>query len=235
MPFYLLSLPPTVKIMHETTLSVLLGLAVADAVLHTLAGPDHYLPFVMIAKSRGYSILRALAWTFVCGIGHVGSALLIALVFMYASHLLTESDMEWLNENRGDLAAWALIGFGAAYMIYAMRHNWLHHHHRHAHGHELIHNHAPNITPWIIFIIFVLGPCEALLPLLAPAAALGSYAVALVTIAFSICTIATMMLAVALGLKGLSLLRFAWLESHSGEVAGATIMLCGVAIAFFGL
>ena len=73
------------------------------------------------------------------------------------------------------------------------------------------------------------------MPLLAPAAALGAYAVALVTIVFSICTIATMMFAVVLGLKGLSLLRFAWLESHSGEVAGATIMLCGVAIAFFGL
>ena len=44
-----------------------------------------------------------------------------------------------------------------------------------------------------------------------------------------------MMLAVALGLKGLSLLRFNWLETHSGEVAGATIMLCGIAIAFLGL
>ncbi len=221
--------------MFDPTLTVLLGLAVADAVLHTLAGPDHYLPFVMIAKSRGYSMLRALVWTFVCGIGHVGSALLIALLFMYASHLLTEARMEWINENRGNLAAWALIGFGAAYMIYAMRHNWLHRHHSHEHGHELIHSHSGHVTPWIIFIIFVLGPCEALLPLLAPAAALGAGAVALVTIVFSICTIATMMLAVAVGLKGLSLLRFHWLETHSGEVAGGTIMLCGIAIAFLDL
>ncbi len=221
--------------MNETTLTVLLGLAVADAVLHTLAGPDHYLPFVMIAKSRGYGVLRALAWTFVCGIGHVGSALLIALLFMYASHLLSESDMEWLNENRGSLAAWALIGFGAAYMIYSVRRSWLHHHHHHAHGQELIHNHAGNITPWIIFIIFVLGPCEALLPLLVPAAALGSTAVALVATVFSVCTIATMMAAVATGVMGLSLLHFDWLERHSGEVAGATIMLCGIAIAFLGL
>ena len=60
-------------------------------------------------------------------------------------------------------------------------------------------------------------------------------AVVLVTVVFSFCTIATMMLTVALGLKGLSLLRFNWLETHSGEVAGATIMLCGVAIAFLGL
>lgn len=220
---------------ETTTLSLLLSLAVADAVIHTLAGPDHYLPFIMIAKTRGYSMLRALGWTFVCGIGHVGSALLIALVFMYASHLLSESNMEWLNENRGDLAAWALIGFGAAYLIYSLRRSWLHKHHTHRHGHALLEKGSKNITPWVIFIIFVLGPCEALLPILAPAAALGAGSVALVTIVFSICTIATMMLAVALGVKGLSLLRFHWLEHHSGEVAGATIMLCGIAIAFLGL
>ena len=104
-----------------TTLSILLGLAVADAVVHTIAGPDHYLPFIMIARSRGYSMMRALIWTLLCGIGHVGSALFIALLFMYASHLLSESNMEWINENRGDLAAWALIGFGAAYLIYSLR------------------------------------------------------------------------------------------------------------------
>lgn len=221
--------------MPETTLSVLIGLAIADAVVHTLAGPDHYLPFVMIAKNRGYSMLRALSWTLVCGIGHVGSALLIAMIFMYASHLLSESNMEWINENRGNLAAWALIGFGAAYLIYSLRKSWLHRHHSHQHGHELIERRGGNITPWIIFIIFVLGPCEALLPLLAPAVALGAGAVAAVTVVFSICTIATMMLAVALGVKGLSLIRFRWLEHHSGEVAGATIMFCGIAIAFLGL
>ena len=142
----------------DTTLNILLGLAMGDAVLHTLAGPDHYLPFVMIARSRGYSTLRALGWTFVCGIGHVGSALIIALLFMYASNLISETDMEWLNENRGNLAAWALIGFGAAYFIYALRRNWLSHHHGHEHGHNLLGTQNKNITPWIIFIIFVLGP-----------------------------------------------------------------------------
>lgn len=217
--------------MLDTTLTLLLGAAVADAVIHTLAGPDHYLPFVVIARSRGYSMLRALVWTLVCGIGHVGSALLI----VYASHLLSESEMEWLNENRGALAAWALIGFGAAYLLYSLRRSWLNRHQEHAHGHHLASAPQGNITPWIIFIIFVLGPCEALLPLLAPAAVLGTGSVVAVTLVFSICTIATMMLAVAISLRGLSFLRSSWLEHHSGEVAGGTLMLCGAAIAFLGL
>lgn len=221
--------------MPDTTLTILLSAAVADAVIHTLAGPDHYLPFVVIARSRGYSTLRALAWTFICGIGHVGSALLIALLFMYASNLLSETEMDWINENRGNLAAWALIGFGAAYLLYSLRKSWLNRHHEHEHGHHLATAAKGNITPWIIFIIFVLGPCEALLPLLAPAAVLGTGSVAAVTLVFSACTIATMMAAVAISLKGLSFLRFHWLEHHSGEVAGGTIMLCGAAIVFLGL
>lgn len=179
-------------------------------------------------------MLRAMMWTLVCGIGHVGSALLIALVFMYASHLMTESDVSWLNENRGNLAAWALIGFGAAYLLYSLRKSRLHRHH-HIHAGEALAERSGKITPWIIFIIFVLGPCEALLPLLAPSAALGMGCVALVTIVFSVCTIATMMLAVALGMRGLSLLHSRWLEHHAGELAGFTIMLCGIGIAFFDL
>lgn len=217
------------------TLYALLSLAVYTAVVHTLAGPDHYLPFIMIARNRGYGILRTLMWTLICGIGHVGSALLIALLFVYASHLLSQSNMDWLNENRGNLAAWALIGFGAAYLVYSLRRSWLNKHHTHRHGHAVIEQDGKNITPWVIFIIFVLGPCEALLPILVPAAAYGAGSVALVTIVFSICTIATMMFAVVLGMKGLSHLRFHWLEHHSGEIAGATIMLCGIAITFFGL
>ena len=220
---------------ESATFTIQLSLAVSIAIGHTLSGPDHYLPFIMIAKSRRYGMLRTLAWTLLCGIGHVGSALLIALLFMYASHLLSESDMEWLNENRGDLAAWALIGFGAAYLIYSLRKSWLHRHHTHQHGQDLIRQNNGRITPWVIFIIFVLGPCEALLPILASAVPMGAGHVALVTIVFSVCTIATMMIAVALGVKGLSLLRFHWLEHHSGELAGATIMLCGIGIAFLGL
>lgn len=214
---------------------MLLGLTVSIAIGHTLAGPDHYLPFIVIAKNRGYSVMRTLAWTFLCGIGHVGSALLIALVALYAEHLFSESDAAWLNENRGNLAAWALIGFGAAYLIYSLRKSWLHHHHSHQHGHDLIAQNNGNITPWIIFIIFVLGPCEAMLGPLLSAVALGAGSVILVTLVFSACTIATMMIAVALGVKGLSMVRFHWLEHHSGELAGATIMLCGIAIAFLGL
>ena len=42
----------------DATLSALWLTALATAVIHTIAGPDHYLPFIAIAKSRNYSLKK---------------------------------------------------------------------------------------------------------------------------------------------------------------------------------
>lgn len=134
----------------------------------------------------------------------------------------------FLSDNRGDVAAYALIGLGGAYLLWALRHRW-----QHKHGAE--HAHFPaadskGISVWVLFIIFVLGPCEALLPILTASSVLGMSAVVSCTLIFSIATIATMMLAVTLGVLGINALRFKRLEAYAHEIAGGTIMACGVAI-----
>ncbi len=211
------------------TLSALWTAAFLTAVIHTIAGPDHYLPFIAIAKSRGYSLKKTLLWTFICGIGHIGSALLIALAFIYFSHWLSKENFAWIEDNRGDIAAYALIGLGAAYLLWALRRRLAH---KHGHTHNLMPETTgrKNITVWVLFIIFVLGPCEALLPILTASSVLGTTAVITSTVIFSLATIATMMLAVTLGLLGINALRFNALERYAHELAGATIMACGVAI-----
>ena len=55
----------------QLTLSALLVTALLTAVIHTITGPDHYLPFIAIAKSRDYSLKKTLFWTFVCGLAIV--------------------------------------------------------------------------------------------------------------------------------------------------------------------
>ena len=213
----------------DATLSALWLTALATAVIHTIAGPDHYLPFIAIAKSRNYSLKKTLLWTFICGIGHIGSALLIALGFIYFSHWLTSEKFAWIETNRGNIAAYALIGLGAAYLLWALRHRFKHRHNG-THSHIPAAGQQKNITVWIMFIIFVLGPCEALLPILTASSVLGTHAVISCTAIFSVATIATMMLAVTLGLLGINALRFKRLENYAHEIAGATIMACGVAI-----
>mgnify|MGYP006978485894 FL=1 len=211
------------------TLTALWATAFLTAIVHTITGPDHYLPFVAIGKIRGYSLKKTLALTFVCGIGHIVSALMIALAFIYFSRWLSEENFMWIEDNRGDIAAYALIGLGAAYLLWALKHRW-----QHKHGAEHAHFIAPadgkSVSVWVLFIIFVLGPCEALLPILTAASVMGISAVVSSTIIFSVATIATMMIAVAFGVLGISAMRFKRLEQYAHEIAGGTIMACGAAI-----
>ncbi len=236
---------------QDVTLGALLVAAVLTGVIHTIAGPDHYLPFIAIARSRGYGWLKTFFWTLICGIGHVGSALLLAAGFLVFAEILSEAHLEWIEAWRGDIAAYALIGMGAAILLHALHSRWkkrMHQHqhmhadgtnHVHTHSHESPHGHphgsAKSLSYWVVFIIFVLGPCEALLPLLTASAVLGTASVILVAAVFSVATIVTMLTAVTTGILGLKALRFHFLEHFASEIAGATVMACGLAIAVLGL
>ncbi|MBO5201728.1 MAG: hypothetical protein J6C30_03250 [Lentisphaeria bacterium] len=211
---------------QNTTLFALILAAFLDGLIHTIAGPDHYLPFVALSKSRNYGWFKTILWTILCGIGHVGSAFLLAAGFLFAANLLSEAQFEWLETWRGDIAAYALIGMGAAVILHALHRRWKHRaEQQHPHNHN-----SGQLSYWVIFIIFVLGPCEALLPLLTASAVLGLASVLLVTLVFTATTLLTMLGAVLICRYGLEKFRLPWLEKYAAELAGATVMLCGIAI-----
>jgi sulfite exporter TauE/SafE len=226
--------------------------AAAIAFAHTVFGPDHYLPFVAMAKARGWSMAKTLRITLICGMGHLaGSVALGALGIALGFQL---SSLTWLEGVRGDLAAWLLIGFGLAYTAWGLRralrnrpHSHWHHHdgvsHRHVHTHRESHAHvhegaagAKSLTPWLIFVVFVLGPCEPLIPLLMyPAARESVVGVVIVTAVFGLVTVVTMTFMVAVALLGLQSLKPGRLEPYGHALAGSTILACGLGIAFLGL
>jgi nickel/cobalt exporter len=52
--------------------------------MHTLLGPDHYLPFVAMAKARGWTIAKTVKTTALFGVGHITGSIIIGLVGVYA-------------------------------------------------------------------------------------------------------------------------------------------------------
>ena len=83
-----------------------IGAAVAVAVLHTVLGPDHYLPFLMIGRARRWSALRTVIVTVVCGIGHVASSVLLGCVGLGLGW--TVGRIQSLEGMRGSFSAWIL-------------------------------------------------------------------------------------------------------------------------------
>ncbi len=233
-------------------LPALLIAAASIGFFHTLFGPDHYLPFIVMAKSGNWSLRRTTLITFLCGIGHVLSSVLLGTIGVAFGVAVTQ--LEALESFRGNIAAWALIAFGLVYCVWgvrqALRNKSHQHHHAHGNGVKHGHNHThkdehvhphfekekKNITPWVLFTIFLLGPCEPLIPLLMYPAAKGSlWNLIFVTTTFGAVTIMTMMSIVLLSAFGMSFLPVSKLERYTHAIAGATILLCGVSIQFLGL
>jgi len=92
------------------------------------------------------------------------------------------------------------------------------------------------MTPWVLFVIFLLGPCEALIPLLMfPAATESWTTLLLVTGTFGVATVSTMLGLVFVSLEGIQRVPFLRAQRFGHVVAGVTVLLCGVAIEFIGL
>lgn len=219
--------------------------AAAVGFIHTLVGPDHYLPFIVLAKARRWSLAKTAWITLACGLGHVGSSIAIGLIGYALGASLKHVNL--LEELRGEIAAWLLIGFGLAYALWGLRRarRTGPDGHTHSHGgmlHAPDHIHDPKtgetiqLTPWILFIIFAFGPCEPLVPLfIYPAATSGWAAAFLVATTFSIATLAVMLTVVLASSFGLERIPLRSWGRYSHALAGLSIAVTGGAIQAFGL
>lgn len=245
-------------------LLLLSATAATLGVVHTAIGPDHYVPFIAMSRAGGWSMRKTMMVTVLCGVGHVLSSVAIGMVGIAFGVAVLR--LESIEAARGDLAGWLLLGFGAAYMVWGIRravrdrphtHAHVHadgtvhaHEHTHAAEHLHVHDHARNaegaggkrsLTPWVLFTIFLFGPCEPLIPLLMYPAAQGRFVdVVIVSFLFAVATIGTMsviVFGVCFGAERIpSRLRASLVRSGGGmqryvhAIAGCVVLVCGLAI-----
>ena len=210
-------------------LIILAGAAAAIGFVHTIFGPDHYLPFIVLSKARQWSIVKTVIVTFLCGLGHVLSS--VVLGFIGIALGIAVFKLEAIESFRGELAAWILIAFGFTYFVWGIHRAIRNRPHTHIHASK-----SGSLTPWILFTIFIFGPCEPLIPLVMYPAAKGDMmTVVIVAFVFGLTTISTMLGIVLASSYGLAKLPLGKLEKYSHALAGLAILLCGGAIKFLGL
>jgi len=235
----------------NTSIALLSVTAISIGFIHTLLGPDHYLPFIVLSHAKKWSLKKTMFITFLCGVGHVMSSVVLGLLGIAVGISVTR--LVSVESFRGNIAAWLFISFGLVYMIISIRnlikkrkHSHSHFHidgekHLHEHDHHREHTHihqeeVVKTTPWILFLIFVFGPCEPLIPILMyPAAKSNISGAVLVSVLFSVVTIGTMMSIVLAFKLGLNKINLKPVEKYSHLIAGTMIFFSGLAIQFLGL
>lgn len=204
--------------------------ALSVGAIHTLLGPDHYVPFAAMSHAGGWSAGKTLRVTVACGLGHVAGSVALGLLGLAVG--VAVLNLELVEAIRGDVAGWMLVAFGAAYLAWGLGAAARQHGHVHPEGDaDAATANAGVWTPWLLFLVFVFGPCEPLIPLLIyPAARANGFAVAAVVTAFAAATVGTMVVAVLAMRYGAVVARVPRLERFSHALAGLAILACGLLV-----
>ncbi|MBI4974880.1 MAG: hypothetical protein HZC19_03650 [Candidatus Omnitrophica bacterium] len=207
---------------------LLLASTFSIAFLHALA-PDHWMPFAVIGKAQGWSKRKLVLVTFISGMGHVGSTILLGSIGILLGLNLWR--LKGVESQRGQIALWLLIGFGIAYTIWGLKK-------ARDHRHEHIDAESAKLrttTLWALFAIFVLGPCEPLIPLMFLATEYGWTGIFLTSLTFSIITIFMMVLQSLLASIGIQLIKHDIAERYAHVFAGIVIVLTGAFVMLLGI
>jgi len=231
----------------QSEMEVLIITAVSIAGVHTLTGPDHYLPFIALSKSRHWSFSKTIGWTIICGSGHVLSSVFLGLGGAALGWSL--SKLSWFENVRGGIAGWVMLLSGLLYATWGFYRAWQNKPHKHfdleENGEIYVyqHNHGQpvppteryKVTPWVMFIIFLLGPCEPMIPLLYfPAAQHSWFGMGVLIAIYTFITLLTMVLLVTFGYFGTLFVKTEKLERYVHALGGVTIFICGAGMLWMG-
>lgn len=217
--------------------AILAATTAFTAVLHTLI-PDHWLPFVLVARSEGWEIRRTATLTALSATLHVAVSLGLGVV----AHFLArgaEAAAE-IGESMERLSALLMILFGLLYAGWFLargghQHSFgMHPHHVPEPLHARDRTHPHDLPPGgrtrglALAAIVGFNPCVLVIPYVHLAGSRGPAALALVAAAFAASTITCLVGVVLLGLRGTARLESPFLIRYGEALSGGLIVLTGL-------
>ncbi len=197
--------------------------AASVGILHSLA-PGHWLPVVLIAKSRKWPLKKALLAACVTALGHIVLSFFLALLSLWVeTHFFLDYE-----ESIERYAGLALGVFGLFFAGIAFFTQWS------CHGHTHLSAQVPSQkTPF--WFLFTLGfsPCVAVLPVVGQAIVEGVGALLCIWVAFSLGVLAALLGSTFLAFLGFFKLEHPIFEHYGDVVAGCSVALVGFLLFYF--
>ena len=211
--------------------------------------PTHWLPFVLVARTRGWGRAKALGVTIFAGLGHIALTTLLGLGIAWFGFQLDQRlgrAFPWIT---GGL----LFAIGGFYLWRQWRGGGICHHsvvgsHHHANehcGHEHGRSHwedelkdsslvsdqaGESAAIGGLFVMLTLSPCEGFLPVYLSGVQFGWQGFFVLSAILAIATLLGMLLFTWLALLGLEKVRLQSIEKNEAGLLGGLFVLLGVII-----
>ena len=200
--------------------SILIG-NVLISLLHAVI-PNHWLPVVAIGRKHKWSLAETTRITFIAGMAHVISTVLIGILLGLIGSELTEH----IEHFTRIIAPSILILLG----LYFIREHYKHHHF-HLSKEEIDKRTKKAIIRALILAMF-LSPCMEIEAYFLLAGTRGWYFMLGIAAMYTIISIAGMLIWVRIVYKGMLKLNWHKWEHNAGIIIGAVLIVTGI-ISFF--
>lgn len=187
------------------------------SLLHAVI-PNHWLPVLAIGRKENWTINEVSRVTFLSGLAHALSTIIIGVIIGLLGLELTESVQHFSHI----VAPLVLILLGL-FFIYQ--------HHRHKHFH--LHNKPkPTFSKKKIIVTLVVAmffsPCMEIEAYFLLAGSFGWYAIITIALLYLVVSVSGMVIWIRLAYKGIVKLNWHKLEHNAGIITGLTLIVTGI-------
>ena len=190
------------------------------SILHALI-PNHWLPVLAISRKENWSIGQTTSVTFITGLSHALSTVLIGVVIGVVGVTLAEHIESFAHL----VAPLILILLGLFYV-------YQHHRHKHFHLHPQPKSISKRRVVVGLVVAMFFSPCFEIEAYFLMAGAHGWEQVTLLAVLYTVVTVTGMVVWVRLAYKGLFKLNWHALEHNAGIITGVTLIVTGLASFF---
>ncbi len=200
--------------------SILTG-SILISLLHAVI-PNHWLPVLAIGKKEGWTLGETTRITFIAGMAHVISTVIIGILLGLIGGELTQNIENFTRV----IAPCILILMG----LYFLRQHYKHHHFHVNEG--AIKKKSKNSIIWALIVAMFLSPCMEIEAYFLLAGTRGWYMMALIATIYSLISIAGMLIWVRIVYTGMLKLNWHKWEHNAGIITGLVLIITGI-ISFF--